>query len=320
MNFTSDIKKEIISRGNLVVGGLAEKKSGISAFIRTSGTIGIKDGTPTFFIVSETEPVAEFFSTRFSEIFGVELSITRATMDRMSGRDKLIFECPSQNSGMILKELGLLKKSGEIRDGLASALVSTAERRIAYIQGAFLGGGSCSLPTEGGKSGYHLEIVFSDLKTAREFCGVLESFELIARLTERKETYVAYIKSKEQISDFLSVIGATGALKKFSALVEKRDEANRSNRAQNCMAGNADKTAIAAVKQVVAIQRLIELNGVEELSEELKTLAKLRVEQPSKSLQELANTLKVSKSCLNHRMRKLMALAERKKEETEDRL
>ena len=86
------------------------------------------------------------------------------------------------------------------------------------------------------------------------------------------------------------------------------------------MAGNADKTAIAAVKQVVAIQRLIELNGVEELSEELKTLAKLRVEQPSKSLQELANTLKVSKSCLNHRMRKLMALAERKKEETEDRL
>ena len=164
--------------------------------------------------------------------------------------------------------------------------------------------------------------MFSDRKTAREFCGVLEEFELIARLTERKETQVAYIKSKEQISDFLSVIGAVGALKKFSALVEKRDEANRSNRAQNCMAGNADKTAIAAVKQVVAIQTLIDRGGIEELSEELKTLAKLRVEQPSKSLQELADMLKVSKSCLNHRMRKLMAEAEKKREErkTEDRL
>lgn len=322
MNFTSDIKKEIINRGMSGADGLAEKKACVSAFIRTSGTIGVKEGKPTFFIVSETEPVAEFICATFSEIFATELSITRATMDRMSGRDKLIFECPAQNSTRIVKELGLLKKTGELREGIASSLLSTENRRIAYIQGAFLGGGSCTIPAEGGKSGYHLEIVFSDRKTAREFCGVLEEFELIARLTERKETQVAYIKSKEQISDFLSVIGAVGALKKFSALVEKRDEANRSNRAQNCMAGNADKTAIAAVKQVVAIQTLIDRGGIEELSEELKTLAKLRVEQPSKSLQELADMLKVSKSCLNHRMRKLMAEAEKKREErkTEDRL
>lgn len=324
MNFTSDIKKEIISHG---IGGgadgLAEKKAGISAFIRTSGALGVKDGTPTFFIVSETEPVAEFFTTAFSETFATELFITHATMDRMSGRDKLILQCPAQASERILKELGLLKKTGGFKDGITSAFLSTETRRIAYIKGAFLGGGSCTIPAEGGKSGYHLEIVFSDRKTARDFCSLLADFELIAKLTERKETQVVYIKSKEQISDFLSVIGAEGALKKFSALVEKRDEANRSNRAQNCMAGNADKTAIAAVKQVVAIQRLMDTGGITDLSEDLKTLAKLRVEQPSKSLQELADMLKVSKSCLNHRMRKLMEeaeKAEKKKEETEEGL
>ncbi len=321
MNFTSDIKKEIISRG---IGdgadGLAEKKACVSAFIRTSGTVGVKDGTPTFFIVSETEPVAEFFTATFSETFATELFVTHAVMDRMSGRDKLVLQCPAQNARQILKELELLKKTGELREGIASTLVSTEERRIAYIQGAFLGGGSCTIPAEGGKSGYHLEIVFSDRKTARNFCDLLAEFELIAKLTERKETQVVYIKSKEQISDFLSVIGTVGALKKFSALVEKRDEANRNNRAQNCMAGNADKTAIAAVKQVVAIRRLMDTGGMEGLSEDLKTLAKVRVEQPSKSLQELADMLKVSKSCLNHRMRKLMEEAEKKKEETENRL
>lgn len=319
MNFTSDIKKEIISRG---IGdgadGLAEKKACVSAFIRTSGTVGVKDGAPTFFIVSETEPVAEFFTATFSETFATELFVTHAVMDRMSGRDKLVLQCPTQNARQILKELGLLKKTGELREGIASTLVSTEERRIAYIQGAFLGGGSCTIPAEGGKSGYHLEIVFSDRKTARNFCDLLAKFELIAKLTERKETQVVYIKSKEQISDFLSVIGTVGALKKFSALVEKRDEANRNNRAQNCMAGNADKTAIAAVKQVVAIRRLMDTGGMEGLSEDLKTLAKVRVEQPSKSLQELADMLKVSKSCLNHRMRKLMEEAEKKKEETEE--
>ena len=113
------------------------------------------------------------------------------------------------------------------------------------------------------------------------------------------------------ISDFLSIIGAENALKKLSVLVEKRDKANRSNRAQNCMAGNADKTAIAAVKQVVAIEKLSKWSGYEDLSEDLRTLASARLEYPTKSMQELANYLKISKSCLNHRIRRLVELAEK---------
>ena len=174
-----------------------------------------------------------------------------------------------------------------------------------------MGGGSCIVPSAGAKTGYHLEIVFFDRQTARDFCEVLEEFELLVRLMERKETFVVYIKSKEIISDFLAIIGAENALKKFSALVEKRDKSNHDNRAQNCMAGNADKTAIAAVKQVVAIEKLKKWSGYEDLSEDLKDLAELRLNNPSMSLQELADTLKVSKSCLNHRMRRLLELAEK---------
>ena len=310
MSFTSDVKKEIINRGIGTTDALAEKKAGISAFVRTSGTIGVKDGEPTFFIVSETENVAEFFMALFSETFGAELSIINATMDRMSRRDKLLLQCPRNYVHDVLKELKLLNRSGEgFKEGISASLVSTEERKIAYIQGAFLGGGSCTMPGEKAKTGYHLEIVFSDKKTARDFCELLSEFELLVKLIERKETHVVYIKSKEMISDFLSIIGAEHCLKKFSALVEKRDEANRNNRAQNCMAGNADKAAMAAVKQVFAIRKLKENGGYENLSEEIKELAELRIKQPSMSLQELANYLKVSKSCLNHRMRKLMELA-----------
>lgn len=310
MSFTSDIKKEIISRGiGRGSGGAAEKKAALSAFIRTSGFLGEKDGSPNFFIVSETENVAEFFMAAFSETFNTELSITHATMDRMSGRDKLLLQCPQVFAEEAMKSLGLVKRTGGIRYGISASLTSSDERKIAYVKGAFLGGGSCTVPSEGGKTGYHLEIVFSDRQTARDFCNLLSEFELIVRLVERKDTFVAYIKSKEVISDFLSIIGAENALRKFSALVEKRDEANRSNRAQNCMAGNADKTAIAAVKQVVAIEKLKKWNGYEDLADELKDLAELRLKNPSKSLQELADTLKVSKSCLNHRMRRLLELA-----------
>ncbi len=312
MNFTSDIKKEIISRGfSRGKGGGVEKKAALSAFIRTSGFLGERDGSPNFFIVSETENVAEFFMATFSEVFAAELSITHATMDRMSGRDKLLLQCPPQIASEVMKELKLLKRTGGIRYGISATLTAEEEGRIAYIQGAFLGGGSCTVPSDGAKTGYHLEIVFYDKQTAREFCGLLAEMELIAHLTERKETFVIYIKSKEIISDFLSLVGAEHALKKFSALVEKRDQANHDNRAQNCMAGNADKTAIAAVKQVRAIVKLKTWSGYAELSEELRGLAELRQSNPTMSLQELADELKVSKSCLNHRMRKLMELSEK---------
>ena len=308
MNFTLDVKKEIVNHG------IADKRVALSAYIRASATMGISNGNPTFFIVSETENVAEFFTSAFFELFSAELVITHAEQDRLSGRDKLVFVCPAELSENVLKELHLLKRTGGIRDNISQSLLTTETKQIAYIQGAFLGGGSCILPSEAGKSGYHLEIVFSERNTARDFCDLLAQFELIARLTPRKDSYVVYIKSKEQIADFLAVIGAKNSLKKLYAVIEKRDKANNDNRAQNCMSGNADKVAIAAVKQVVAIQKLIDNGDFEELSPELKTLAKVRLERPTDTLQELARRLCVTKSCLNHRMRKLMELAKTEEE------
>ena len=157
MNFTLDVKKEIVNHG------VADKKVALSAYIRASATMGISNGNPTFFIVSETETVAEFFTNAFFELFGVELVITYAEQDRLSGRDKLVFVCPTEFSERVLKELHLLKRTGGIRDTISQSLLTTEEKQIAYIQGAFLGGGSCTLPNEEGKTGYHLEIVFSDV-------------------------------------------------------------------------------------------------------------------------------------------------------------
>lgn len=312
MSFTSEVKKEIINRCEY---NKKESKAALSAFVCTSGNVGVTNGEPNFFIVTETENVAEFFMQIFAETFGVDLSITHVTRDRMSGRGKLLLECPVVNRKEVLSALGFIKRNGDLREGISSALVKEENSKIAYIQGAFLGGGSCTLPNESGKTGYHLEIVFYDKAAAKDFCKLLDEFELIAKLTERKETYVVYLKSKEIISDFLSIIGLENALRKFSAFVEKRDEANRSNRAQNCMAGNADKAATASANQVLAIRKLLADNLSVELNEELFLTAKARLEHPLKSMKELAEYMNISKSCLNHRMRRLMELAAREPQE-----
>ena len=308
MSFSTDVKKEIVNRISADK-DVGVNKAAFSAFVRTSGTLGVADHKPTFFLVSETETVAEYFTGVFAELFNAELALTHAAMDKMSGRDKLVLLCPPAISYAVLKTLGLLKKgTQEIREGILPTLIKDEARQIAYIQGAFLGSGSCILPRSG--TGYHLEIVFDEKQTARDFCKLLDKYEVIARLIQRKETQVVYIKSKEAISDFLAIVGADSALKRFNALVEERDEANNDNRTKNCMAGNADKAAIAAVKQTVAIRKLHEKADFKEMSEELKALARARLQFPTLSLRELAEYLGISKSCLNHRMRKLMELAE----------
>ena len=316
MNFTSEIKKEIITKiqkRKLKQGAdkKMRKNALLSAYLRAGAEFGVKDGVPTFFIVTETELVAEFFISAFTENFLVE-PVVVATKDRLSGRDKLILQCPLAQSKHILGELGLLTRDeSDIRQGIASRFKKTEELQIEYIKGAFLSSGSCMIPSETGKNGYHLEFVFSDKKTADDFCNVLWSMDLLAKIIKRKESYVVYIKNKEILSDFLSVIGVSGCLKKFSKVVEMRDESNQNNRAANCYSGNVEKTVQASVKQVLAIEKLKNSAIFEDLSEELKSLARFRLENPAMSLQELADSLKVSKSCLSHRMRRLTELATR---------
>ncbi len=308
MNFTLDVKKEIISKGIGESDGA--KKGAAAAFVTTSGQLGFSDGA-RFFIVSETETVADFFTTLFFESFGVELSVARATKDRRSGRDKLLLQCPPAQAEKILRRLGLLRADGkEYLEEIPADVLRTDEGKLGYLKGAFLGGGSLVLPTAN-RGGYHLEIVFFKKETATSFCQMLEELDLLAKIVKRKETYVAYVKSKEMLSDFLSVLGATNCLKKFNALVEKRDEANQTNRASNCYSYNFDKTVNSSVRQIRAITFLEEEDLLKQLSGDLQETAKARLERKTDTLQELADRLKVSKSCLNHRMRKLISVAEK---------
>jgi DNA-binding protein WhiA len=240
----------------------------------------------------------------------VELSVSNATMDKMSGRDKLVLQCPKKDSQGILQALELIKKTdGTFKEKLPTRLIRFNESALAYIIGAFLRGGSCTVPSEGGKTGYHLEFVFSKRPIAKAFCELLCEHELLAKMIKRKETYVVYIKNKEFISDFLSMIGADNSLKKFFTVVDKRDESNQNNRAANCFSGNADKVAQASVKQIFAIERIRAKLGLDELTDDLKELALFRLDNPTMSMQELADSLKVSKSCLNHRIRRLMEIS-----------
>jgi hypothetical protein len=311
MNFTEEIKDEIIDNGVL---GRDCALATLSAFIRTSGSIVVRDGVFGFELVTESEKIAQFFSHLIEENFGFSITNADTKSDLMRGKDKFIFEVINEKTTDLLKELGILgeDENGEFLSvGIQQFVVKDEASLIAYIKGAFLGGGSCTIPEEGvySSKGYHLEFIFTNKTIASDFCILLCDVEILAKLVYRKESTVVYVKSKEVISDFLAVLSANDCLNKLNEIVEIKDKTNHDNRVNNCSVSNIDKTLTASANQVMAIEVIRETIGLQRLNENLFEVAEARLADTNASMQELADRLHISKSCINHRMRKIMELA-----------
>jgi len=181
----------------------------------------------------------------------------------------------------------------------------------AYVAGAFLGGGSCTLPTEGGarNTGYHLEFVFSYYETAHAFSELLAEFDILAKLIARKSTFVVYVKNNDEIQEALSIIGADGCSLDLAETVVRKDFNNKVNRKMNCDLGNISKQIAAAEKQTEAINTIAQTVGIGSLKRELQELCELRLSDGLLTLEEMAEQLGVTKSCVNHRMRKIIQIA-----------
>ena len=132
---------------------------------------------------------------------------------------------------------------------------------------------------------------------------------MLAKLVTRKDSAVVYVKSKEVISDLLNVMQADRCLKKLNRIVEKKDKSNNENRVSNCSVSNIDKAVTASVAQTKAIEIISQTIGLKSLKSNLFEVAEARLADRNASMQELADRLHISKSCINHRMRKIADIA-----------
>ena len=179
--------------------------------------------------------------------------------------------------------------------------------KAAFLRGAFLAGGSITDPAKS----YHLELVTDHYNVSRETYSILLELGFAPKDAARSGNYVTYFKQSEAIEDFFTLIGApVAAMDIMSAKVEK-DMRNAVNRRVNCDSANADKIVLAASGQLEAIRRLEQRAGLDELPEKLRETALLRIANPEASLADLAMLAMppVSKSCISHRLRKLMEVA-----------
>ena len=310
-NFTEEIKNEILQSQ---FADECCKLAFLSAFVRTSGSIISRDGKCGFEIVTENERTAEFINELVESEFDCAMMVAGAKVDSMSGRDKFTFVCVSDKSELLLEKLRIIRRENDgfsLSFGIDEDLIEKDCCKVAYLKGAFLGGGSCTLPNEQtySRTGYHYEIVFSNKITAGDFCELLCDFEILARLVSRKDSSVVYVKSKEIVSDLLSAIQAYKCLEKLNKIVEFKDKSNNNNRISNCSVSNIDKAVKASVAQIKAIEVISKTIGLQALDKILFEVAEARLADPNASMQELADRLDITKSCINHRMRKIFDIS-----------
>lgn len=182
--------------------------------------------------------------------------------------------------------------------------------KASFVRGAFLAGGSMTDP---GKR-YHLELATTHAAVSRELCALLYEMGFEPGQSVRGASSLVYFKQSEAIADFLTTCGAdVSALEVMSSRVEK-DMRNEINRKVNCDTANADKTVTAAQQQLAAIRRLESEQGLDTLPEGLQQAALLRIANPAASLADLAalSVPAVTKSCLSHRLKRLVTLAAEK--------
>ena len=186
----------------------------------------------------------------------------------------------------------------------------------AYIRGAFLAGGSISDPNKS----YHFEIVCRTMPQAEQLRDTMNSFDVDAKIVERKKHFVVYLKEGAQIVDILNVMEAHVALMNLENVRILKEMRNSVNRKVNCETANIGKTVSAAVKQIEDIRYIETHVGFSQLTEELEETAVCRLRYPEATLKELGEMMSppVGKSGVNHRLRKLGRIADELRENKED--
>ena len=273
---------------------------GILLFCNHFGSNGIR-------IITESREFAQNLPKLFKRAFGISFDICPPE----DGTGKQIFQITdSVKIAAIMEQYGFAPQDTMVLH-INLPVVEDDCCKTAFLRGAFLAGGSVTDPTKG----YHLELTTTHRSVAREAYALMEEIlGFYPKSADRSGGQVLYLKQSEQISDFLTFLGAPiAAMGIMEARLEKELN-NRVNRRCNCDDANTSKVVEAAQEQLMAIRLLREGGLLEHIPQKLLQAAVAREENPAASLTELAAMMEppITKPAMNHRLKKLVELAKEK--------
>lgn len=306
MTFSGKIKEEITK----LECSKAEYISELSGIFRTTADIKLY----CIRIQTENINVANRIFRLIKDLYDVTANITIKKNYNFKKNEIYIIEI-RRDVLKIIKDLGLLNDQGlDLAPVPRDFIVSDDELKQAFIRGCFMISGSVNDPKT---SRYHLEFLIQKIELANFLCDLLNSYDLNAKVLRRKKGHMVYIKESEKISDLLKMIKAYEGVMYYEDIRIYREKINMTNRLNNCEQANIEKSMKSALKQIEDINYIKEMDSYDLLDDRIKEVADYRVKYPESSLIELSEIIsietnsKMTKSCLNHRLRKIKDLAEK---------
>lgn len=319
MSFSRQSKQEVL---NIQERSNTDDTSAIaflSGLIHSCGEIS-KSGSKIYIkIISDVEELFDCIKQIVLRFFGDEIQpeVSENYNINKNIYYEISFEVEKFKS--LLQDTGVIEfnESGlTFNFDIDKNLLLEDETRRAFIRGVYIGSSTSSIKlstetTQSCGSGYHLEFCCQSHQFLLDFSSLLAQYNIIGKIFERKNSYVLYIKDVNTIQDLLALIGASDSVLKLSNEIVTRELRNKVNRQVNCINANINKTVEASLKQVSAINTIINTIGLDSLPEDLQEVAVLRLANQEESLDELLklSTIKLTRSGLNHRFRKLIKIA-----------
>ena len=314
MSFSSRVKEEIARQQSSARHCCIAE---FAAIFHLCGRISQRPQGKLFLeIHTENLTVAKKSYTLLKNAFEVQVDVmVRSHHMRLPSGRYSLFVRDKKGVILILKAIKMLDENGNLwgdSHQIHQRLVQNTCCKRAYLRGSFLVAGSITNP----EKAYHLEIALQSQRYARQLQQLSASFGVGGKIVERKKYYVLYMKEGSQIVDFLNIMEAHIALMELENVRILKEVRNSVNRQVNCETANINKTVTAATRQMEDIRYLQCHLGFSQLADGLREIAELRMEYPDSSLQELGQkvTPPISKSGVNHRLRKISKIAEQMRE------
>ena len=303
MSFTTEIKDEISS----IECSKTEMMAELSGYIRNCHEKPKKE----IVLTTENKCLVDRIINFIDEIYQIKSQVTIINNVNFSKKD-LYQIVINQKVSEIYFDLGIKDEKGNNLDNPPNYLIEGNSELKSYLRGVFLQTGSISDPK---KSGYHLEFLIVDAKEAVFVQKLLNNFDFNAKILNREKGFMIYIKEADKISDFLKIIGANKAVLYYENVRVYRDRKNNTNRLNNMEQANTDKIIETANSQLEDIEIIEANDGLVLLDDKVLVALNYRKKYPEASLKELAEIISletnksITKSGLNHRLKKIEDLA-----------
>ncbi|SCB89818.1 DNA-binding protein WhiA [Weissella bombi] len=305
MSFASDVKKELTT---LEISNPDNAKAELSALLRMNGSLGLTNQHFTLNVQTENAATARRILGLLQQFYRLPSEISVRRQMKLKKNNLYVVRI-TQGVGKLLDDLHIFE-GAELLPTVPDEWLSSEGKARSYLRGAFLAAGSVNNPET---SRYHLEIYSLYEEQAVQLASLMNRFDLNAKVVERRSGYIVYLKEAEKIGDMMKVIGATNAMFRMEDVRIIRDMRNSVNRLVNAENANLDKTVNASQKQIDDILFLDEEIGLGRLPEKLKEIAEIRLahrEEPLSALGQYVPSGEISKSGVNHRLRKLTKMAD----------